>query len=80
MEDPTRKQVQMHVVPRHLAVKFTRRLLQGGYGEKLSYNKVYYTNSSKGPNTVEEYADGQCFKYINNNGHFVDIFGSSEEI
>ena len=80
VEDHTRKQVQMHAVARHLAVKFGKRLLQECYGEKLLYNKVYYTNSSKGPNTTEEYVDGQCFKYINNNGHIVDICDSSEEI
>ena len=80
VEDRTRKQVQMHVVARHLAVKNGKRLLQASYGEKLLYNKVYYTNSSKGPNTMEEYVDGQCFKYINNNGHSVNICGSSEEI
>ena len=80
VEDHTRKQVQMHAVARHLAVKFGKRLLQAGYGGKLSYNKVYYTNSSKGPNTMEEYVDGQYFKYINNNGHIVEMSGSSEEI
>ena len=41
---------------------------------------MYYTNPSKGPNTIEEYVDGQCFKYINNNGHVLDICSSSEEI
>ena len=46
----------------------------------MSYNKVHYSNSTKGPNTIEEYVDGQCFKYINNNGRIVDIFGSLEEI
>ena len=80
VEDHTRKQVQMHAVARHLAAKFGKRLLEAGYEEKLLYNKVYYTNSSKGPNTMEEYVDGQCCKYINNNGHIVDICGSSEEI
>ena len=68
VEDHTRKQVQMHAVARHLAVKFGKRLLQAGYGEKLLYNKVYYTNSSKDPNTMEEYVNGQCFIYINNIG------------
>ena len=29
---------------------------------------------------MEEHVDGQCFKYINNNGHIVDICSSSEEI
>ena len=69
VQDHTRKQVQMHAVARHLAVKFGKRLLQAGYGEKLLYNKVYYTNLSTGPNTTEEYVDGQCLNC-----------GSSEEI
>ena len=59
----------MYAVARHLAVKFGKRLFQACYGEKLLYNKVYYTNSSKGPNTTEEYVDGQCLNC-----------GSSEEI
>ena len=81
VEDNTRKQVQMHAVAHHFAVKFGKMLLRVmGYGEKLFYSKVYYTNSSKDPNTMEEYVDGQCFKYINNSGHIVDICGSSEEI
>ena len=54
--------------------------MYAGYGEKLSYNKVHYTNSTKGPNTIEQHVDGKCFKYINNNGRIVDIFGSLEEI
>lgn len=80
LEHHTRKQVQIHAVACHLAVKFGKRLLQADYGEKLLYNKVYYSNSSKSPNTMEEYVDGQCFEYINNNGNIVDICGSSEEI
>ena len=80
LEHHTRKQVQIHAVACHLAVKFGKRLLQADYGEKLLYNKVYYSNSSKSLNTMEEYVDGQCFEYINNNGNIVNICGSSEEI
>ena len=72
-----RKQVQMHAVARNLQQKFSKKV---GYdfGEKLTYEKVYFSTLKTVPVTIEKYVEGQCVKYVNNNGKVIQR--DSEEL
>ena len=66
-EDHTRKQVQMHAVAKVLVEKFNQKCPEK-FGKTFSYEDVYFTMVDGRPATLERYVDGQCFKYVNNNG------------
>ena len=79
IDDHARKQVQMHVVARHLTQKFALTA-PTEFGACFKYNRCYYTTYNDRPATTEEYVPGNFVKYINVDGTFTyPRDGSSDE-
>lgn len=65
VEEHTRKQVQMHIASTCIAKSFSSSV-PVEFGEVFHYNKVYYAVHNDQHVTIEEYVDGQVYKYVNN--------------
>ena len=63
-EEHARKEVQMHTVAQRLEGNAPKE-----FGETFVYGKVYFSIFEGEPVTVEEYADGDFVKYVNNDGN-----------
>ena len=70
-EDHTRKQVQMHAIARNITQRFSSKV-PPEFGESFEYGKVFYSQWSGSPVTVEEYVTGDFQKYVNNDGRCID--------
>ena len=68
LEDHTRKQVQMHMAARCITESFAAKVPLE-FGDKFQYNKVYYAVYKQQPVTIEEYVEGEFYKYVNNDGN-----------
>ena len=66
-EDHTRKQVQMHMVAKALALKLARKA-PSSYGKVFEYHTIYFSKIGEIPVTVEKYVPGNFTKYVNNTG------------
>ena len=66
-EEHTRKQVQMHTVARNIAQRFAKNTPKE-FGCTFEYGKVFYSQYKDLPVTVEEFVEGDFYKYINNDG------------
>ena len=66
-EDHTRKQVQMHMVAKAIALKLAKKA-PSSYGKVFEYHSIYFSKIEETPVTIEKYVPGNFTKYINNTG------------
>ena len=66
-EDHTRKQVQMHMVAKEIALKLAKKA-SSSYGKVFQYHTIYFSKIEGIPVTAEKYVPGNFTKYVNNTG------------
>ena len=70
-EAHARKSVQMHLLAKHFADQLKQSLKSKNYaGDVFAYNKISFGTivNTKEVITIEQFVDGEFFKYINNDG------------
>ena len=66
-EDHTRKQVQMHMVTKAIALKLAKKA-PSSYGKVFQYHTIYFSKIEEIPVTAEKCVPGNFTKYVNNTG------------
>ena len=64
-EDHTRKQVQMHMVAKAIALKLAKKA-PSSYDKVFQYHTIYFSKIEEIPVTAEKYVPGNITKYVNN--------------
>ena len=65
----TRKNVQMHMVARHLAKSMAKEV-PDEFGDIFWYEKIFFSEFMGESVAIEKFVDGPFEKYVNNNGTF----------
>ena len=77
VETDSKKVIQMHCLAQNFASQLRSKVEKEGltqlFGETMQYGDIYLGKEGDEHVTIEQYVDGEFFKYINNDGLYAYV-------